>query len=75
MVEQSFSSVLLVTFINNMHEILVEGVLTIKDHEGRLVAIAYTDMKKKAQVVYKVSECNQDDIKELLESLRSQITQ
>ena len=50
-----------------MHEL--EGVLTIKNKEGELVAMVYNDVKRRTQVFYKVSEAGAEDIKSLLDNL------
>ena len=47
----------------------LEGILTLKDAQGTLIAIVYNDMKKKSQVFFKVSECGAEEIKSLLEQL------
>ncbi len=45
----------------------LEGILPIKD-KGELVAIVYTlPDENRRQVFYKVSECKQSDIKQLLD--------
>lgn len=47
----------------------LEGVLTVKDKDGNLIAVVFNDMKKKSQVFYKVKECGAEDIKQLLEDI------
>lgn len=47
----------------------LEGVLTIKNKEKRLIAIVYNDMHKRSQVFYKVVECGAEDIKQLLDTI------
>jgi len=48
----------------------IEGILTIKNEKGELIAIVYNDIEgKKSQIFYTVTECNQDDIKALLEEI------
>jgi hypothetical protein len=47
----------------------LEGVLSIKDSEGNLIAIVYNDIKRKSQVFFTVKECGAEDIKMLLEDL------
>ena len=53
----------------------LEGVLTIKDKDNTLVAIVHNDLKRRAQVFYKVKECGAEDIKDLLETLTDEKAQ
>ena len=48
-----------------MHEL--EGILTIKDSQGNLTHVFYNDIKRKAQICYKVKECGAEDIKQMLD--------
>jgi hypothetical protein len=47
----------------------LEGVLTIKDNDGTLLAIVYNDLKRHSQVFFKVSELGAEEIKNLLDNL------
>jgi hypothetical protein len=47
----------------------LEGVLTIKDTDGTLLAIVYNDIKRRSQVFFKVSELGAEEIKNLLDNL------
>jgi hypothetical protein len=47
----------------------LEGVLTIKDAQGELVAVVYNDIKRHSQVFFKVSELGAEEIKQLLDNL------
>ena len=49
-----------------MNELI--GVLTIKDKDENLIAIVYNDMKRRAQIFYKVEEMGVDEIKSLLDN-------
>jgi len=50
-----------------MHEL--EGILTIKDSQGNLTHVFYNDIKRKAQICYKVKECGAEDIKQMLDGI------
>lgn len=43
----------------------IEGIGTIKDKEGNLIVIYYTDMKKRSQIFFSVKEMGQEDVKDL----------
>ena len=55
-----------------MHE--TESVVTIKDKGGKLIGIAYHDLKKKSQVFYQVSECGAEELKILLDEIVVPVT-
>lgn len=44
-----------------------DGILTVKDSNGDLIAVIHRDEKSKHQVFYSVKEMGADDIKLLLE--------
>lgn len=49
----------------------LEGVLTIKSKEGDLVAIGFNDMKKRSIILYSVKEMGIDDVKVLLDNMKT----
>lgn len=46
----------------------LEGVLTIKNKEGALVAIVYHNLKTHMPEIYGISKHGMDEVKSLLES-------
>lgn len=48
----------------------LEGLLTITK-DGELIAVVYNDIKRRAQIFYSCKAMGTDDIKELLESLKT----
>ncbi len=47
----------------------LEGVLTIKDKDGTLLAILFNDFKKRSQVFYSCKEMGAEDLKQLLDKM------
>jgi hypothetical protein len=45
-----------------------EGVTTIFDNEGNLIAIIYKDMKSRKNVFYSVSEMGMEELEQLVGS-------
>lgn len=50
----------------------IEGIGTIKDDKGNLVAIVFTDLKKRSQIFFNVKEMGQEDVKNLFANILKQ---
>ncbi len=52
-------------------ETSLEGLLKIRDNEGKLEAVVDLNPKTRAQTFYKTTECGVDDIQELLDKMKT----